>query len=161
IALTLSDQAHLLAAVTGPQVEGRYEVSVYDTRSLNRLGSWVVPAEDLDDIHFSRAGKLLAASLLTDGAHVVQLWSVPDGKPLATLTVESRYTHWLYVQKPQRLDFSLDGRSLVAASSTGNIKAWDLDALSQSGTNRPRGNKSSPTEVFAFSAHLGEAWSAQ
>ncbi len=114
----------------------------------------------MDCVCFSRAAKVVAASLLANDAHVVQLWGVPDGKPLATLTLESQYTHWLHVDKPRRLDVSPDGSMLVGASSTGAIKAWDLTSLRPS-PGGPSDKPSAPAELFSLSAHLGEAWCAQ
>jgi WD40 repeat protein len=159
-AVSFDEPAGLLAVAAPPRVVGRFDIVLYACPSLRVLGRWEAEAEDLDCLRISRTGKVLAASLLRDQSHVVQLWHLPDGKEMAALPLEADYAYWEHRTKPSRLDFSPDGRLLAAAGSDGTVRLWDLNPPTARRT-RAAADELSPREVRSFSAHLGEAWSVQ
>src|SRR5262249_49594059 len=118
-------------------------------------------AESFDCLRFSRAGRLLAASMLQDRAHTLQLWNVPDGKEAASLTVEPNYERWDYAAKPRRIDFSADGTLLAVASSNGVVRLWDLAPLRYRSNPRAKAEDTRPRPARSIPAHLGEAWAVQ
>src|SRR5262249_17286022 len=50
--------------------------------------------------------------------HLVKLWTIPDGKPVATLAGHDCHVY--------NLAYHPDGRSLVSADLKGVVKVWDV-----------------------------------
>jgi WD40 repeat protein/tRNA A-37 threonylcarbamoyl transferase component Bud32 len=151
-----SDQGDLLAAARSTAVAKQYEVFVFDARSLAVQASWVVPGFSLDCLRFGPKGRVLAASAILEPGmtQVVRLWSVPEGKKLAELPVDELGGS-TFDAKPNRIDFSRDGRLLAAVGGAGTLKVWAVPA------NLKAADKDGPTgraiqEILRVSAHRGE-----
>ena len=73
----------------------------------------------IKDIIFSPDGKLLASR----GSNTIQLWQMPDGQPLATLTTD--YNNWV-TGITSITSFSPDGKILASCGGNGTIekKIW-------------------------------------
>jgi hypothetical protein len=154
---SFSDGGDLLAAARSTGVAKQYEVFVFDAQSLAVRGSWVVQAFSVDCLRFGPEGKVLAASVILEGVltQVVRIWGVPEGKELAELPVD-KLGGCTSDPKPNRIDFSRDGRLLAAAGGAGTLKVWAIPA------NLKAGNKGTPLdpatgEIIRASAHRGES----
>ncbi len=156
-----SRRGDLLVVAVGSAKRGRFDVLLFDLPALTTAGSWDVEAESLDCLTFSRAGKLLAASIFQDKAHLLSLWNVPDGKEMDSLTVEPSYERWESSPKPRRIDFSPDGTLLTVATSNGAVRLWDLDPLRYRSNPRVPVERTHPRPHRSLPAHLGDSWAVQ
>jgi serine/threonine protein kinase/WD40 repeat protein len=148
-----SDRGDLLAAVRSTGVAKQYEIFVYDAQSLALRCSWLVPAFSVDCIRFAPEGKVLAGSVILEQGltQVVRLWRVPEGKEVADLLVD-KLGGCTSEPKPNRIDFSRDGRLLAAAGGAGALKVWSVPA------NLTAADKNTAIEeIIRVSAHRGEA----
>jgi serine/threonine protein kinase/WD40 repeat protein len=96
---------------------------------------WELPLKGLDCLRFNPSGTMLAASLhkerqgLNKPAHEIGFWSLSDGNQVSVeLDGDGP---WVSCRQPRRIDFSRDGKLLVAAGISGAIKLWDMGPVSR------------------------------
>jgi WD40 repeat protein len=152
-----SDRGDLLTATRNTGVAKQHEILLYDVQSLALQGSWVIPAFSIDCLRFGPEGKVLAGSVIPEvgSTQVVRIWGVPEGKELAEMPVD-KLGGCTSDPKPNRIDFSRDGRLLAAVGGAGTLKVWAIPA------NLKAGNKGTPLdpatgEIIRASAHRGES----
>jgi WD40 repeat protein len=132
VALAFNSRSELLAAASRPSGSSKFIVSLHDANSLASIRDWEIDAEGLYCLSFDPAGRILAGSIqkAAGGEVVIQLWNVPDGAKLAELPLAANSFRWAAPRSPfyqgRGIDFSEDGRALVAAGDKGNIKIWRL-----------------------------------
>jgi WD40 repeat protein len=102
------------AAAAAVRDDGTGIVAAWDAGSGRLLFQGDLPAGALA---FAPAGNLLAGGNARGG---ITLWSVPEGKELATLQAGRATIH--------SLAFSADGGRLAAGDSAGTVTVWDVSA---------------------------------
>jgi WD40 repeat protein len=109
-----SPDSRLLAISSGPRDvgDGGWSV-VWDFRLRKRRA---LPGEDVYRPTFSPDGRIMATGSGSD----VQLWSIPDLKPLATLRGHKWTINWFA--------FSPDSSVLASAGRDNNILLWEVAA---------------------------------
>jgi WD40 repeat protein len=101
----------------------------------------------------SLEGRLNTPSRTFNPVHAISLWSVPAGKNLATLTLDSN-PPWNHFTHPHRIDFR--GRYMAAAGNNGTIKLWDLDPFSSNKQPPSEIRKLSVAPAIAINVHLSD-----
>jgi WD40 repeat protein/tRNA A-37 threonylcarbamoyl transferase component Bud32 len=161
VCLAFSDGSNLLAAAAYRSEDDFFRdrsalIFLYDLDSLRLLGSWEAGGRYLDCLRFGPEGKVLAGALVSaDMVDSIRLWSVPDGKEEATLPLQRLSQTGGGVHRPRRIDFSRDGRFLLAAGKKGTIKVWDLTPRKEFRDGQRVSTP--PQEKLSFAGHLDEA----
>jgi WD40 repeat protein len=91
----------------------------------------------------------------------IRVWDIASGQEQARLTLDLSASIGTNEEQTQRIDFSPDGKLLVAGGLSGTIKIWELkprlragrDALSE----QPKVQQPVvPTQVLSWPAHAGQ-----
>jgi WD40 repeat protein len=106
-----------LTALSGRPGRGRCLFTVWETATGTARQQFDGPADDLGTVALSPDGRLLVVGTAGQGT---QLWSVPEGKRLATLR-EAR--------SALATEFSPDGRVLATGGIDGTVLLWDMPGL--------------------------------
>jgi WD40 repeat protein len=160
--LAFDPESRRLAVLSEKNVGGQPRILIYELDSL-RLTETIDIARTrlrpfVDCLCFQPGGNILAASVIENRTHQIRLWNVDDGTPLARLPVDRFFGGYAAIRRPQRIDFSRDGRTLVAGGQAGAIKGWDLSELA---TPESSSDPSQVKEVFHNSPYAGSVGIAQ
>jgi serine/threonine protein kinase/WD40 repeat protein len=132
-----NDRADLLAMASETQADKHSAIIVYQLNheAPEIVTRWEVPFKGLDCLRFNPAGTILAASLHKerDGAnkpaHEIGLWNLAQKDGQASFLQLDTDGPWVSCRQPRRIDFSPDGKLLVAAGINGAIKQWNVEPV--------------------------------
>jgi WD40 repeat protein/tetratricopeptide (TPR) repeat protein len=129
LAFAFSERDALLSVGAESDSPERITILLYDTKSLRLLASWDSESTYLDCLRFHPSGSILAASLiLPSRQQVVRFWHLPTGKVTSTLVVARTSAVPAGASFPRRIDFSPDGRLLVANGAHAGFQTWVMSA---------------------------------
>ena len=112
--VAFSSDGRLLAVAHGDhRTEGT--VRIWDMQRKKEIASWEEPA-GINSVHISPDGRLVAFSSLAD--KLVTIGSIESGDDILKIATGS---------KPARVRFSPDGKTLVTASTGGELKLWNVE----------------------------------
>ncbi len=160
--LAFDSESRRLAVLSEKNVGGQPQILIYELDSLRLTKTIDIPKTDLrpfvDCLTFQPGGSILAASVIENRTHQVRLWNVDDGTLLTRLPVDRFFGAYAAVRHPQRIDFSRDGRTLVAGGQAGAIKGWEVSDLAELESSS---DPSRVKEVFHNSFYAGSVGIAQ
>lgn len=160
--LTFDSESRRLAVLSEKNVDGQPRIMIFDLDSLRLTRTIDFPQTNtrpfVDCLCFQPGGNLFAASVIENRTHQVHLWNVDDGMLLARLPVDRFFGAYAAVRRPQRIDFSRDGRTLVAGGQAGAVKGWDVSELAAPESSS---DPSRVKEIFHNSLYAGSVGIAQ
>ena len=107
-----SDGRRLAVAHGGHRTEGT--VRIWDMQQKKEIASWEEP-KGINSVHISPDGRLVAFSSLSD--RLVTIGSIESGETLLKIGTGNNQA---------RVRFSPDGKTLVTASTGGELKLWNV-----------------------------------
>src|SRR5262249_4998096 len=107
-----------LTALDGPPNAKASHFTIWEKATGAARHQFDGPADYLGAVAISPDGKLLALGTVNQGA---QLWSVPEGKRLATLRGGRSVV--------QTMELSPDGKVLATGGTDGTVLLWDVPGL--------------------------------
>ena len=158
--LAFDPESRWLAVLS--EKDGQPRVLIYELDSLRLTKTLEIDKVDrllfVDCLCFQPGGNILAVSVIDNRTHEIRLWNVEDRTRLARLPVDRLFGGYAAIRRPQRVDFSRDGQTLVAGGQAGAVKGWDLSELlaAESSSDPPRAK-----EVFHNSLYDGSVSIAQ
>jgi WD40 repeat protein len=99
-------------------VDKKRNLILWSITRLEKEKSWSLEGLTGESVRLVFAGDGKALATFTREDKAIALWSVPEGKRLATLDMGRKGVHWVWL--------SPDARRLAARDMTGNVRIWDL-----------------------------------
>ncbi len=135
---TLSPDGRFTAIVHRDQDDMTDKAVIFETGSFKQITEISFSPVKWPAISFTRRGDFVLRYSTSDGdttPHIVQFWSLPDGKPILTLEETEHFTYTMPdypgsqktdpIDRIMSEDISPDGLWVATGSQNGKVKLWD------------------------------------